>query len=340
MQKRYYHLTLAEREIITEMLWEEKTVNQIATVLNRNKDTISRELHRNASPKYQCYMPHRAQERAEMRRQHASLRTRLKNDRIRNYVMTKLKEDWSPEIIAGRILIVHPDLSISHEAIYQYIYHPPESGLIEGSIRQTLNRLELIKHLRRAHRRRKKKGIGRKERKTKIPNRIPIDVRPSSVETRSEFGHWEGDTLVSRKSTFALNSLVERKSRLLQLTRLKRRGAVETKEAVVNRLSPFPQNTRRSLTLDNGTEHVLHEEITKAIGLQCFFCHPYSAWERGSNENINGFIRWYLPKGTNFANISDETIGWIESRLNHRPRKCLDFKTPLEAADPYVALRG
>jgi IS30 family transposase len=311
------------------MLWEEKTVSQIATVLNRNKSTISRELHRNASPKYQCYMPHRTQERAEMRRQYASQRTLLKNDRIRDYVMTKLKEDWSPEIIAGRIQIDHPDLSISHEAIYQYIYHP-----------QTPNRLELIKYLRRAHRRRKKKGIGRKERKTKIPNRMPIDVRPPSVETRSEFGHWEGDTLVSRKSTFVLNSLVERKSRLLQLTRLKRRGAVETKEAVVKRLTPFPQNIRCSLTLDNGTEHVLHEEITKAIGLQCFFCHPYSAWERGSNENINGLIRWYLPKGTDFANISDEMIGWIESRLNHRPRKCLNFKTPLEAADSYVALRG
>ena len=329
MQKRYHHLTLFEREIITEMLWKKKSVSHIATTMNRNKSTISRELHRNASPKYQCYMPHRAQERAEMRRQHTSQRTRLKNDQIRDYVITKLKEDWSPEIIAGRIQIDHPDLSISHEAIYQYIYHP-----------QTPNRLELIKHLRRSHRRRKKKGIGRKERKTKIPNRIPIDVRPSSVATRSEFGHWEGDTLVSRKSTFVLNSLVERKSRLLQLTRLKRRGAAETKEAVINRLTPFPQNTRRSLTLDNGTEHVFHEEITKAIGLQCFFCHPYSAWERGSNENINGLIRWYLPKGTDFANISDEMIGWIESRLNHRPRKCLDFKTPLEAADSYVALQG
>jgi IS30 family transposase len=329
MQKRYHHFTLAEREIIAEMLWEEKTASQIATVLNRNKSTISRELHRNASPKYQCYMPHRAQERAEMRKQHANQRTRLKNDRIRDYVITKLKEDWSPEIIAGRIQIDRPDLSISHEAIYQYIYHP-----------QTPNRLELIKHLRRSHRRRKKKDMGRKERKTKIPNRIPIDARPSSVETRSEFGHWEGDTLVSRKSAYVLNSLVERKSRLLQLTRLKRRGAAETKEAVVKRLTPFPQNIRRSLTLDNGTEHVLHEEITKAIGLPCFFCHPYSAWERGSNENINGLIRWYLPKGTDFANISDEMVGWIESRLNHRPRKCLDFKTPLEDADSYVALRG
>jgi len=329
MQKRYRHLTLAEREIITEMIWGAKTVSQTATTLNRNKSTISRELHRNASPKYQCYMPHRAQERAEMRRQHARPKTRLKNDQIRDYVTTKLKEDWSPEIIAGRIQIDHPGRSISHEAIYQYIYHP-----------QTPNRLELIKHLRRSHRQRKKKGVGRKERKTKIPNRIPIDARPPSVEIRSEFGHWEGDTLVSRKSAFVLNSLVERKSRLLQLTRLRRRGAAETKEAVVKRLTLFPQNTRRSLTLDNGTEHVLHEEITKAIGLQCFFCHPYSAWERGSNENINGLIRWYLPKGTDFANISDEMIGWIESRLNHRPRKCLDFKTPLEAADSYVALRG
>jgi len=132
---------------------------------------------------------------------------------------------WSPEIIAGRIQKDHPGLSISHEAVYQYIYHP-----------QTPNRHELINCLRRAHRKRKHKGIGRKERKTKIPNRIAIDARPKSGETRRQFGHWEGDSLVSRKSVAALNSLTESKSRLVLLTKLGRKGARETKDAIITRL--------------------------------------------------------------------------------------------------------
>ena len=329
MRKKYRHLSLAERESIIEMLWEEKTISYIATALGRDKSTLSRELRRNTSPIYRCYMPHRAQERAKEHRRHASQRVRLKNDRIRSYVISKLKEDWSPEIIAGRIRIDCPGLSISHEAIYQYLYHP-----------KTPNRHELIACLRHAHRRRKKRGLGRKERKTKIPNRIPIDARPPSVDTRRQFGHWEGDALVSRKSVAALNSLVERKSRLLQLTKLERKGASETAQAMINRLISFRKNALRTLTLDNGTENVLHQEITQATGIRCFFCHPYRAWERGTNENIHSLIRWYLPKGTDFAKITEEQIAWIESRINHRPRKCLGFKTPLEVATSYVALRG
>lgn len=329
MQKQYKHLSLVEREKIAEMQWEGKTVSYIATMLNRDKSTISREVCRNASPLYRCYMPSRAQNRLNERRAQASQRIRLKNDDIRSYVISKLKEHWSPEIIAGRIRIDHPALSISHEAIYQYIYD-----------HNNPNRNELIHCLRCAHRRRKKKSISRKERKTKIPNRIPIDDRPLVVNARSRFGDWEGDSLVSRKSVAALNSLVEGMSRLLLLTKLKRKGASETAQAVINRLIPFPQNALNTLTLDNGTENVLHQEISQTTGIQCFFCHPYSAWERGTNENIHGLIRWYLPKGTDFSMISEEQIIWIESRLNNRPRKCLGFKTPLEAATTYVALQG
>lgn len=329
MRNHYHHLSLEDRERITEMLWEEKTVSYIAAVMDRDKATISRELRRNASPIYQCYMPHRAQERARERKSQASQRPLLKNNQIRLYVVSQLKEDLSPELIAGRVRTDYPGLSISHEAIYQYIYHP-----------QTSNRIELIDCLRRAHRKRRKKGPGRKERKTKIPNRIPIDDRPAAVDTRSRFGDWEGDSLVSRKSVAALNTLTERKSRLVLITKLNRRGAVETSRAVINRLQLFPKKARRTLTIDNGTEHVLHQTITQATGTRCFFCHPYSAWERGTNENSNGLIRWYLPKGTDFSKVTQRQIAWIESRINNRPKKCLGFKTPLEVASLYVALRG
>lgn len=177
---------------------------------------------------------------------------------------------WSPKIIAGRIKKDHPRFSISHEAIYQYIYH-----------QQTPNRLELIACLRRAHKKRKQKGISRKERNTKIPNRISIDLRPKSVETRRKFGYWEGDSLVSRKSTAALNSLTERKSRLVLLTKLDCKSAVETKNAIISRLQHLPPDAKRSLTLDNGTENTQHQEITNVLGTICFFAHPYASWERG-----------------------------------------------------------
>jgi IS30 family transposase len=232
-------------------------------------------------------------------------------------------------MVAGRIGIDHPGLSISHEAIYQYIYHPHTDG-----------RLDLIACLRRSHRKRKARGAGRKERKTKIPGRIPIDMRPPSVEKRIHFGHWEGDSLVSSKSPPALNSLVERKNRLLRLTRLERKTAEDTCNAIIRRLENLPKKARRTLTLDNGTENTMHREVTSTAGIKCFFAHPYASWEKGTNENTNGLVRWYLPKGTDFSTITDQKIADIESLTNNRPRKCLGFKTPLEVASSFVALRG
>jgi IS30 family transposase len=325
----YTHLTLVERDVITTMLSEKKSMGEIAHALGRSKGTISRELARNSSSEYKLYLSHRAHGRAVHRKKQASQRPRLKDDLIISYVTARLKEGWSPEQIAGRISIDYPDLSISHEAIYQYIYHPATEG-----------RQDLIQCLRRAHRKRKNKGIGRHERKTKIPNRVSIDARPPAVDDREVFGHWEGDSLVSRKSLVALNSLVERRSRLLFLTRLDRKTAKATFQTIVGRLQGLPPEARMTLTLDNGTENAMHEEITSTIGISCFFAHPYASWERGTNEYINGLIRWYLPKGTDFCNISNAQIACIESLINNRPRKCLGFKTPLEVASPIVALQG
>ena len=328
MENQYKHLTMTERDKRTALLYERKTLSEIAKAIGRHKSTISRELKRNSSPEYNLYLSHRAHHRADQRRINARCCMRLKNDLIRNYAHEKLTIGWSPEILAGRIKKDHPGLSISHEAIYQYIYHP-----------QTQNRCELINCLRRAHRKRKHKGIGRKERKTKIPNRISIDARPKSGETRRQFGHGEGDSLVSRKSSTALNSLTERKSRLVLLTKLDRKGSRETKNAIISRLQHFPPDARRSLTLDNGTENTQHKEISATLGTQCFFAHPYSSWERGTNENINGLIRWFLPKGTDFSKITEQQISQVESLINNRPRKCLKFKTPIEVVFPSVALQ-
>ena len=297
------------------------SLRAIAKELGRSPSTLSRELRRNATPSYKVYLSHRAHERAVTRKKESGRRPRLKDERIVSYVREMLAENWSPEIIANKIGQKIRGASISHEAIYQYIYHP-----------KTEDREELIGYLVRGYRKRKKKGVGRKERKTKIPNRISINERPISVDNRSRYGHWEGDSLVSRKSLAALNSLVERKSRLLMLTRLDRKTAQQTTNAVVQRLGRLPERARRTLTIDNGTENAMHEEITEAIGTQCYFADPYASWQRGANEQVNGMVRRYFPKGTDFSKITDEEVAWVESRINNRPRKCLGYKTPAEVA--------
>jgi IS30 family transposase len=321
MPKPYKHLSQEEREIIANLLSEGSSLGDIAKAVGRNKGTISRELKRNCPPERRRYVPCRAHARACERKTNANTHERLKNALVRQYVKDGLAEGWSPEQISGRIQIDHPGQSIHHEAIYQYVYHP-----------QNPDRLEMIQLLRRAHRKRRNKSIGRKVRKTTIPNRIPIEDRPKSVESRRHAGHWEGDSLISRKSKVALNTLVERKSRLVLITKLSRKSADETNRAVIDRLKKLPAKGRQTLTLDNGTENAKHEQLSAKLGIKCYFARPYASWERGSNENANGLIRWYLPKGTDFRTITPEQIAQVEYLLNSRPRKCLGYRTPLEVA--------
>ena len=328
MGKNYKHLSRDERVAIDIMLKDGKNLSEIARALGRNKGTISREIKRNSSPKHNHYQMPWVHIKAERRSYRTHKRPRLRNEQIEVYVRSKLKEGWSPEQISGRIGIDCPGLSISHEAIYQYVYSFGRKRCKEFTV-----------HLRCKHPRRWKKRMGRRCRKPKIINRISIEERPPSVETRHQFGHWEGDTIVSMKSTGTLCCLVERKSRLLLLTKLHKRTSDNVSKAIIGRLCSFPQHARRTLTLDNGSENAGHENITESINVKCFFAHPYASWERGTNENTNGLIRWYLPKGTDFSKIPAEQIALIESLINNRPRKCLGYKTPIEVASSCVALR-
>lgn len=321
MPKPYKHLSQEEREIIANLLSGGSSLGDIAKAVGRNKGTISREIKRNCPPERRRYVPCRAHARACERKTNANTHERLKNALVRQYVKDGLAEGWSPEQISGRIQIDHPGQSIHHEAIYQYIYHP-----------RNPDRLEMIQLLRRAHKKRRNKSIGRKVRKATIPNKKSIDDRPKSVEGRRQYGHWEGDSLISRKSKAALNTLVERKSRLVLITKLPRKGADETNQAIIERLKKLPAKGRLTLTLDNGTENAKHEQLTATLGIRCYFARPYASWERGTNENANGLIRWYLPKGTDFRTITPEQIVWVENLLNNRPRKCLGYRTPLEVA--------
>lgn len=328
MLKTYVHLTEAERELIASMQWEGKGPSEIARTIGRDKGTISRELRRNASQEYSCYTPCQAQKRSVQRKLTARHgRPLLKSKKIQLYVRQKLKLGWSPEIIAGRLK--KNGQSISHEAIYQFIYH-----------RDTPDREQLISQLCRAHRKRRVKGKGRKVRKTKIPNRVSIDARPKAVDQRKQVGHWESDTIISRKSKATLHSMTERVTRLLRLTKIKSKSAAETNKAITKALKKLPPKVKRTLTMDNGTENASHEELTETLGIKCYFADPYAAWQRGSNEQINGLIRRYLPKGTDFSKIDKDQIKKIEKLINNRPRKCLGFKTPLEVASSFVALQS
>jgi len=328
MHSRYQHLGLKEREVIDTMRRDGRSIREMGCVLGRSPSTISRELRRNPSPAYDFYIDHRAQVRADKRRSKASHRMRLKSKVIRGYVVSKLTQDWSPEQIAGRIEIDHPGISISHEAIYQYVYHP-----------STPNRQELIGCLRRSHKRRKRKGRAPDKHRSKITGRVGIEQRPREVETRARFGDWEADTLISRQSRAAILTMVERSSRLVQLEKLDAKTSTLTSQAIISCLLCFPRDSRHTITFDNGPENAEHEVISKATDIKCFFCEPYSSWQRGTNEHTNGLVRQYLPKKTNFDTISNEEIKLIESRLNNRPRKCLGFKTPLEVANLCVALQ-
>ena len=328
MSKTYVQLTEAERELIASMHWEGKGPSEIARTIGRDKGTISRELRRNSSQEYNCYTPCQAHKRSAQRKLTARhSRPLLKNKKIQQYVRRKLKLSWSPEIIAG--CLKKQGQLISHEAIYQFIYH-----------RDTPNREQLISQLCRAHRKRRIKGKGRKVRKTKIPNRVSIAARPKAVDQRKQIGHWEGDTLISRNSKAALHSMTERVTRLLRLSKLKSKTAAESNKAVAKALKNLPAKAKRTLTLDNGTENAGHEKLTEKLGIKCYFADPYAAWQRGSNEQINGLIRRYLPKGTDFSKIDKDQIKKIEKLINNRPRKCLGFKTPLEVARSFVALQS
>lgn len=326
MKKQYQQLTLEERERILEYRWQKLSIREIGRRLDRDHTTIGREIKRNGGQLLAKYSPRLADLRARSRIKERGARPRLKNDPIRNYVLKKLRRFWSPEQIAGRWNKFHPHLSISPEAIYQFIYsRVNDYGFCRGP--------DLRIYLRRKHKRRNRKNPMYQRRRQMIPNRIGIERRPKYIEKRKQIGHWEGDCLVSRKSRVALQSLVERRSGLLRLAKLERLASYDMAREVIIQLGSLPPSLRRTLTMDNGLENAKHEKIRDEIGILCYFCNPYHSWEKGTNENTNGLIRRYLPKGTDFDKVSNDTITYIENELNNRPRKRLGYKTPLEVFD-------
>ena len=327
MPRTYKHLDNHERDLLAVLKGQGQSLRQIAKALKRDPGTLSRELRRNAPPvRTGYYLAHKAQNRSDERNRRARSHRRLKNDLIRRYAEDRIRRGWSPELIAGRLKIRHPRHSISHEAIYQWVYSEAR---------------HLISLLVRAHRKRKNRGYSRRHKKSHIPERVSIGRRPQHVLKRLKTGHWETDTAISRKSVAALQITVERKTRYTRLAKLKQKGSREMSIALTRRLSRYPLEMRRSITYDNGSENVEHSRTNRVLGTRSYFCEPYHSWERGTVENTIGLVRRFFPKKTDFAMISKNKIQSVERWLNNRPRKCLGFKTPAEVfKSAGVALTG
>jgi transposase, IS30 family len=332
---KFKHFSIEEREKIQELLWQGASIRSIARAITRSPSSVSREISKNI-PLKRSYRPRLAHDRAIEKRSSRGRKLRLKSGFIRRYVVDHLKDGLSPEQISGRLTLEYPNESISYEAIYQYIY---DQVYREGWGGLKPYHRDLRKYLKRRHKRRQKKGMRRSQRMWR-PKGPPIDLRPKEVEQRKTVGHWETDSVVSRQSSVALNTIVERKTGLVFITKVENGTAEATREAVTKRLGVLPPSVRETITSDNGSENALYDSVMTELCILWFFAHPYHSWERGTNENTNGLIRWYFPKGTDFATIPDETIKAVEDALNNRPRKRLGWKTPLEAFNDSVAIKG
>lgn len=304
--KRYTQLTQKQRYQISILLADRQRPAAIARLLGVPRSTISRELQRNRQEDGH-YHPDRAQQKTLARRYGKPRIDAARWQQVERY----LRLDWSPEQIS-LYLRAQGQPTVSHTRIYQYIRHDKRHG---G---------DLHTHLR--HPRPYRKRAGKTPR---ISNRIPIDARPAIVEARSRTGDWELDTIVGKNPRQAIVTLSERKSRLTLMAKLPFKGAEVLKEAVIRLLLPLKAHVH-TLTSDNGMEFSRYEAIASQLEADYYFAHPYASWQRGLNENSNGLIRQYLPKGSDFDELSEERLAWMMDRLNHRPRKCLAMKTPYE----------
>ena len=313
--RTYRVLVPEEREEIMIGLRCGEGIRSIARRLERHPSVISREIRQNSTEdgRYQCYW---AQMRSQRRRRKSRQRDRIADQSVRHYVYQKLEEGWSPEQIAGRIPIDIPGKRVSHETIYQYIFKGDRSLTPYLHCGRKNRRKRRYKHAKRAM----------------IPFRTGIEQRPLEINDRSEIGHWEGDTAVSRESKAALMVLQERVLGITLLQKLPRCAPGEMNAAVIERLDDLPPVLRRSITFDNGQENRRHAELRDRLDIHTYFCDPYSSWQKGSVENAVGLTRRVWPKKTDYALISDDEVATLEYRLNTRPRKRFGYLTPLEYA--------
>ena len=315
-------LTLFDREQIEYYFRLGMSGRAIAKQIGRHHSVVERELARNRSPHF-AYEAHKATYFSSRRAKKTNRRKLLKSEILREYVTARLREGWSPEQIAGRLKVAPPlgleKLSVSHEAIYQFIYQE------EPWLYHKLRRKQPVRY----------QKYGRRKNKASISERTSIHDRPEQINQRTELGHLESDTLLCKGRKVAISVQYERKIQLVRIHKIQGFNATETKEALKQTIESLPDRFVRSVTLDNGTEGAKHHELRQEYLLHTYFCDTYAAWQKGGVENMNGLLRQYLPRKTNLENITREQVYEIQERLNNRPRKKLNYKTPNELLQEY-----
>ena len=336
-------LSIRDRELILAGISAGLSIRAISRSIERSPSTVLRELERNLQNPYRPrsrrgrprstpvkYSPSLAQRRADLKMARPKPAKLALNDRLRDEVQHRLSEKASPEQIMRRLRLDFPDdpeMRVSHETIYQSLYVQGR-----GALRRDLTvALRTGRALRKPQRR-------ATERQGRIRDMVLISDRPAEVEDRAVPGHWEGDLIIGKDSGSAIGTLVERATRFVMLLHLPdKHGAIEVQQAMIETMGRLPEFLRKSVTWDQGKEMANHAEIRLALDMDIYFCDPHSPWQRGSNENTNGLLRQYFPKGTDLSGYHHDYLDYVANQLNDRPRKTLDWKTPKEALNELLS---
>lgn len=319
---KYSRIGTEEREQIFALINQGKSVREIGKILKRSHSTIIREINRCGGREH--YSPSKAASHAEKQNGTKGRRRLIDSKPEALYeAFSRLFANLSPEQISSSIkrdYLEDPWMRISHESIYRYIYAMPRGELKKVVISYLRKRRRLRKDRKSSH-----------ERRGRIIDATPISERPAEVDDRKVPGHWEGDLLIGKNHKSALGTLVERTTRMVFLVRIKAKKASDVREAFTDVFQNVDPNLCKSLTYDRGHEMAEHKYFTEATGMPVYFCDPSSPWQRGTNENTNGLLRQYFPKGTDFNKVSDEELKRVQDQLNRRPRKVLNWESPHEA---------
>jgi IS30 family transposase len=322
MKKTYKRLSFEERVKIELLLNEHFSPTQIAEKLDRTKTTITREINKYPKGKYDAYFATANAVGLASDKHYLKSKINL-NQTLKKYVYQCIQRKWSPELISKILKIEHPNdksMQLSHECIYLHIYRDAPKYIKEILIQN----LPQSRNYRGNHNR----GTNRKH---TIKDQVRIDKRPIEAKDRIVPGHWEGDLVLGKNRESAIGTLVERTTRTLIIVPLKAKDSLSVRLAFEKAFRSIAMYMKKSLTYDNGTEMAQHLTFTKNTKIPVFFANPYSPWERGTNENTNGLIRKYFPKGTDFSLITNKELKYVQNELNERPRKILNYKTPNEA---------
>ena len=331
-RRRSQHaLTLAEREEISRGVVAGQSLRSIATSLGRAPSTVSREINRNAG-RFD-YRASKADQATWDRARRPKTCKLVENHKLARIVASKLRGLWSPEQIAGWLKDTYPDdenLQVSHETIYRSLFIQARGAL----------KKELLGHLRRTRMMRRSRHHTQKtETHGRITGTVSIRERPASVEDRAVPGHWEGDLIIGSHNS-QIATLVERHTRYVMLVKVKSKDTKTVINALIKHAHKLPRELYKSLTWDRGKEMADHQRFSLDTDIKVYFCDPRSPWQRGSNENTNGLLRQYFPKGMDLSNIHQNRLNAVARQLNGRPRKTLNFKTPADRFNQCVASTG